>query len=448
MAAVQDESAVTQTKNEKLNWRVILPFGFLLAGWSSLWAVYNNFVPVFLQAGNPDFDRTGAAVTLGFGLSAFAAGLLMSFDNLLNLISGPIVGRWSDRTGKRLPFIKYTVPVAILAFIAIPLVVGTIAPENSGQLNKLMLPFMIVALLVLAVVIGAVFAGVPAYALRYQLIPSQVRSQSTGYIELIGAFGSVLAYGLAGMLYGINAFLPFAVFGGLFMLAIIFFLTQVKEPANWVPAAETTATGRSLAGVLDVFKGFSAEQKKNVLLVMLIGFLFNFGSGPMATYGSSYVVNILHLDEGMASSMGAIFFIGYLLGTVPMGYLPKLISRRGTLILGAAIATGSALVIMLVPNFTVLQIMVGIMGFGFATPQVTLYPVLSDIVPNEKSFGAMIGLLIFSLALATTIAVPFWGKMIDLFKNYELVWVAVLSAAGLAALVSLFLTMGEVKGKA
>ena len=35
---------------EKLPWKVIVPFGLLLAGWSALWAVYNNFMPVFLQA--------------------------------------------------------------------------------------------------------------------------------------------------------------------------------------------------------------------------------------------------------------------------------------------------------------------------------------------------------------------------------------------------------------
>jgi MFS family permease len=447
MESVQEQAIpleATKVK-EKLPWRIILPFGFLLAGWSSLWAVYNNFVPVFLQAGNPVFDSTGTAVTFGFGLSAFTAGLILSVDNLLNLISGPIIGRISDRMGKRLPFIRIGVPLAIASFIAIPFVVRMIAPENNGVLSKLVLPFMILALLVMVIVVGSVFSGVPAYALRYQLIPSRLRSQSTGYIELIGSFGSLLAYGLAGMLYAKAVFLPFLVFGLVFTLAIFYFLRTVKEPTNWVPAAETTVQGQSLKGMFDVFKDFTAKQKKNVWLVLAIAFLFNFGGGPIATYGSSYVVNVLKMNEGSAASMGAIYFIGYLLGTVPMGYFPKWITRRGTLILGALIAVTAALVILLVPNFNLMIVMIGLMGFGFSAAQVTLYPLMSDVLPNEKSFGSIIGILIFSLALSTTLAVPFWGKMIDLFKNYQLVWVAVVTACLLAALVSFFLTSGEPK---
>jgi maltose/moltooligosaccharide transporter len=434
-----------EEKKEKLNWKVILPFGFILAGWSMLWAVYNNFVPVYLQAGNPVFDATGSAVTFGFGLTAFAAGLVMSIDNALNLVSGPIVGRWSDKIGKRMPFIKIATPVSIIAFIAIPFVVKMVSPENSGILSKLMLPFGIMFLLIMAVVFGSAFSTVPAYALRYQLIPSKIRSQATGYIELIGAFGSILAYGLSGLLYGINAILPFVIFGVLFLGALFYFFRVTKEPTDWVPVAETSIESRGLKGVFNVFKDFTSKQKLNVWLVLIIGFLFNFGVAPIQTFGSSYVVNVLHLTEGTASSMGAIFFVGYLLGTVPMGYLPKWLKRRGTLRLGAFVAIACAVVLLFVPNFLVLEIMVGIMGFGFAVPQIILYPMMSDIVPDAKSFGSVIGLQIFSFMLATTLSVPFWGKMIDVFKNYNMVWIAVIVPLVLALVVTLFVTLGEAK---
>jgi MFS family permease len=143
--------------------------------------------------------------------------------------------------------------------------------------------------------------------------------------------------------------------------------------------------------------------------------------------------------------MGAIFFIGYLLGTVPMGYLPKWLKRRGTLRLGGIIGILAAIVLIALKNFTVMQIMVGIMGFGFAVPQIILYPMMSDIVPDEKSFGSVIGLQIFSFMLATTLSVPFWGKMIDVFKNYNMVWIAVIIPLVIMLLVSFAVTLGEAK---
>jgi len=434
-----------EEKKEKLNWKIILPFGFMLAGWSMLWAVYNNFVPVYLQAGNPVFDAAGSAVTFGFGLTAFAAGLLMSIDNFLGLISGPIVGRWSDKIGKRKIFIKIATPTSIIAFMLIPFIVKLVSPENNGLLSKLMLPFGILTLCIMAVVFGSAFSTVPTYALRYQLIPSKIRSQATGYIELIGAFGSILAYGLSGLLYGISSFLPFVIFGVLFLGAVFFFLRVVKEPQDWVPVTEASVESRGLKGVFNVFRDFTSKQKLNVWLVLIIGFLFNFAIAPIQTFGSSYVVNVLHMNEGTASSMGAIFFIGYLLGTVPMGYLPKWLKRRGTLRLGGIIGILSAIVLIALKNFTVMQIMVGIMGFGFAVPQIILYPMMSDIVPDEKSFGSVIGLQIFSFMLATTLSVPFWGKMIDLFKNYNMVWIAVIIPLVIMLLVSFAVTLGEAK---
>jgi MFS family permease len=434
-----------EEKKEKLNWKIILPFGFMLAGWSMLWAVYNNFVPVYLQAGNPVFDAAGSAATFGFGLTAFAAGLIMSIDNALGLVSGPIVGRWSDKIGKRMIFIKIATPTSIVAFMLIPFIIKLVSPENNGLLPKLMLPFGILSLCILAVVFGSAFSTVPTYALRYQLIPSKIRSQATGYIELIGAMGSILAYGLSGLLYGIANFMPFLVFGVLFLSAAFFFFRVVKEPKDWVPVTEASIESRGLKGIFNVFKGFTSKQKLNVWLVLIIGFLFNFAIAPIQTFGSSYVVNVLHLSEGTAASMGAIFFVGYLLGTVPMGYLPKWLKRRGTLRLGGLIGIAAATVLLFVQNFTLLQVMVGIMGFGFAVPQIILYPMMSDIVPDEKSFGSLIGLQIFSFMLATTFSVPFWGKMIDIFKNYNMVWIAVIIPLVIMLLVSFAVSLGEAK---
>ena len=85
----------------------LLGFGFL--GVSLVWLLYNSYVPIFLQAGNPAFDQNVGATTVGFGLSAALAGLIMTLDNIAAFFIQPVVGVLSDRThtriGRRMPYI-------------------------------------------------------------------------------------------------------------------------------------------------------------------------------------------------------------------------------------------------------------------------------------------------------------------------------------------------------
>jgi hypothetical protein len=70
----------------------IIGFGFL--GISIIWPIFNQFVPIFLQAGNPEFTAQllaeGRAVpdVVGFGLSP-ALALFIDQDNLINIFVQP-----------------------------------------------------------------------------------------------------------------------------------------------------------------------------------------------------------------------------------------------------------------------------------------------------------------------------------------------------------------------
>ncbi|MGH7600653.1 MAG: MFS transporter, partial [bacterium] len=84
---------------------ILLGCGFM--GISLLWGIYNAYIPIFLQAGRPDF--AASAGVQGFGLSTTLTGFIMTLDNLAALFILPYVGAWSDRLrtrwGRRKPFI-------------------------------------------------------------------------------------------------------------------------------------------------------------------------------------------------------------------------------------------------------------------------------------------------------------------------------------------------------
>ena len=55
-----------QTAGPKLNYGRTFLIGFGFFGISVMWTLYNAYVPIFLQAGNPDFPAAGE---IGFGFS-------------------------------------------------------------------------------------------------------------------------------------------------------------------------------------------------------------------------------------------------------------------------------------------------------------------------------------------------------------------------------------------
>lgn len=120
----------------RLNWQdktfsypktLIVGFGFL--GISIVWPIFNQFIPIFLQAGNSAF--AGGAGIKGFALAPSLALFIMTWDNLINVFVQPWVGARSDRTwnrfGRRKGWLLLGVPIAIVGFVLIPLAQTAVA---------------------------------------------------------------------------------------------------------------------------------------------------------------------------------------------------------------------------------------------------------------------------------------------------------------------------------
>ena len=75
-------------QSPKLNWKSTLLIGFGFFGIGVLWTLYNAYVPVFLQAGHPDFDAPGE---VGFGFEAGLTGVIMTLDNVVAFFLIPLI---------------------------------------------------------------------------------------------------------------------------------------------------------------------------------------------------------------------------------------------------------------------------------------------------------------------------------------------------------------------
>lgn len=170
---------------------------------SITWALYNAFVPLFLD----NYLKSTAMI-----------GFMMTIDNYFAMFLQPWIGHRSDKTnskyGRRIPYLLIGMPLAA--------VFATLIPLHTGFLT-------LVIFMVLMNLSMSLFRS-PTVALMPDITPDHLRTKANGVINFMGGLGSVLAFGIGSKLYGVGSYLPFLC-AGLVMLFSMFVLKAViKEP--------------------------------------------------------------------------------------------------------------------------------------------------------------------------------------------------------------------------
>lgn len=426
----------------KLDYKKVFLIGFGFFGISVMWAIYNTYVPIFLQAGSPNFG----AQALGFGLSATLTGFIMTLDNIAAFFIQPIMGAVSDRTytriGRRMPYIVTCAPIAVLAFALIPLAPQMIPPELNGQVDKLggLFAFFIASLMVMLLAM-AVFRT-PVIALMPDLVPSPLRSKANGVINLMGGLGGILAFLVGGLLYRIYRPLPFW-FGGLVTLAAVAILFwKVKEPPELVEAARREEG----LGVFRGLRNIPRENARSLALLILAIFFWFVGYNAVETFFSSYGVAVLKISEATAGMILSVAYVTFILFSIPSGIIATRIGRKRTILIGLIVFT----VVLAVAYFTpIVPVIVGLLAIGglaWALININSLPMVVDTSTSEEVLGTYTGLYYVAGTLAAVVGPILNGWVIDLTgRNYNTIFVVAPAFFVLATLCMLGVTKGEAK---
>ncbi|MBW2180429.1 MAG: MFS transporter [Deltaproteobacteria bacterium] len=379
-------------------WRVLL-LGFGFMGVSLLWGIYNAYVPVFLQAGRPDFSAT-AGVT-GFGMSASFTGFIMTLDNIAALFILPFVGAYSDRIwtrwGRRKPFIATGAPIALLGFIAIPLFLG-----------QSLLLFM-------AAIFITLFAmdifRTPVVSLMPDITPSPKRSQANGMINLMGGVGGVLAFAVGGLLFKVSVGAPFY-FGGIAMLLgcgiVLLFIRE--------PNPETVEPAEGEPGLIGSLKTISKDKDFSTLYFLFAIFFWFLGYNALEVFFTSFAVNELNVDSGQATFLLAYFSLAIIIFAPVCGFIGGKTGRKKAI--GVGIIAFAALLTYGYTITTVLQakIMLLLCGIAWSFILVNSLPMVVDMAPQDR-LGAYTGLYYLSSQSSAIVGPILSGKIIDIFSN-------------------------------
>lgn len=397
---------------EKFPWNRTLLLGLGFLGISSFWPIFNQFIPLFLQAGNPEFNRQliseGRAIPdiVGFGLAPAWALFIMTWDNLINVFVQPWAGAKSDNTwnrfGRRKGWILLGAPIALLGFVFIPVAQSVLA----------------IMVFILITNFGMALFRSPTVAWLGDLFKPENRSKVNGMINLMGGIGGLLAYFGGGYLfdrYGRAApFVGGAVITLLALLAVLFF---IKEPKRI--SVEKVVTVNLPGNLRSLFK----NPDKSSLVVLLGILLWFMGFSALETGLSSIAVFSLGVKPGSASILIGTMTISFILFAVPAGFLGSRLGRKNTIHLGLAGLTGMLLAGYFFVQDTLSLVIVLVMcGFFWALVNVNGLPLVFDH-GEESRIGAFTGLYYFSSQLASVLGPTLGGMLVGAMHNeYRWLW--------------------------
>lgn len=432
----------------KLDWKKTFLIGFGFFGISVMWQLYDSFVPIYLQSGNPLFASTRNV--LGFGLSATLTGFIMTLDNIVAIFILPLIGALSDRTrtriGRRYPYILTAAPVAAIAFFLIPLAANRVNPVTTGSVadnTGAFVLFMIGAGLML---LAMATLRTPVITLMPDLTPSPLRSKANGVINLMGGVGTVIATLGVARLFDVNQFIPFVLASLLLLLAIFLLFATVREPRveDLAPEGhEQSEQEEALRGLRGV-RSIPATNRRSLILLLLAIFFWFVGYSGTSTFFTSYAVNVLKVSEGFAPTLFGIAGITFILFAIPAGFIGERIGRRRTIMLGLAIFATLLVVAFFVPNMYVIAGVLGFGGLGWALVNINSLPMVVDMTRDPRLLGTFTGLYYLASQLASSSGPTLSGALIDLTgRNYSSIFLLTPAFFLLAILCMAFVRHGE-----
>ncbi|WP_424767496.1 SLC45 family MFS transporter [Paenibacillus sp. sgz302251] len=354
----------------------LLGFGFFSI--SITWALYNAFVPFFLEK---------------FISSTALIGFMMTIDNYFAMFLQPWIGRRSDRTnsrfGKRMPYLLIGMPLAA--------VFGALIPWHTSLLTLVL--FMVLMNLSMSLYRS------PTVALMPDITADHKRTQANGIINFMGGIGSIIAFAGGAFLYEKHASLPFLSSSLLTLLCLAILLYVIKEKRDAIsykPVEKDTAFS---------FKG--EWNRPTIFLLGAIFFWFLSYQGVEALF-TLYGKNHLGLSEGEASFSLAFFSLAFVLASIPSGLLGRRFGKKLLILLGVIGLLLTFAAISFIDALLPLRVLLIAGGVFWAMININSYPYIIAL-GKEQSIGTRTGIYYLVSSLAAITSPPLMGGMIDLF---------------------------------
>jgi maltose/moltooligosaccharide transporter len=416
--------------NEKFSWLTIfiIGLGFFTTGIS--WSLFNSYVPIYLQ------DSILSAIP-GFILVVALAGFIMGIDNLIAIIMNPLMGSRSDKTktrfGRRMPYLLVGIPIAVCFFIGIPLV--RVLPGMTGLLS--------LVVLILGFDIAMAIYRAPIVAMMPDFTPPAKRSPANGIINLMGGVGSIFAFVVGSILYGIDPLIAFGVTAAIMLICLGILILTIREPEAPAEIEKVAFPLRQAAR--------EAISDRSTLCILLAIFAWFMTFNTLETWFTSYGFYTLGWPANVASFTMTLFALVFVIFAIPGGLLAQKLGRKRTIMIGLL---GMMVILGIAPFFTdqiTLMVLLGVAGFFWAFVNVNSIVILWEL--SRKKQGTYTGIYYISSQSAAALGPIVFGFLVDLLVTFfaftdSTKWVLLWPFSIVFLIIAFFAMLGVSRGEA
>ncbi len=346
--------------------------------------------------------------SIKFGLNDFQNGLLFATFSLCQFLSTPIIGRLSDKYGRR-PLLLISLTGTVISFLMMAFAPNAIFLFIARALD------------------GMTAGNIPvATAVITDTTPPKDRAKGFGIIGAAFGFGFIFGPIISARTVGINPSYPFIIAAVISLVAVIITAILLTETNQHIGETKHDK-------LFDFGKLLHALTNKTIGATLILTLLY-FTAFSMFIYAfQSSAVKIYHMDASQISLVFTLFgVIGLISQVVLVGLVTKTFGVKKTFMTSlfmVAVAFIAMYFTTTINAFIIANVFLGIVNAYVQPLSLTILSEETD--PKEQgemqginasymSIGQIIGPILAGIAATISVSLPFVGAGLLTFVCYFL----------------------------